>query len=188
MAKLMIYITAIVYVQTQVIVQFDEQYRLNQKPDHQFIWMLYEVLLFYFNIVALIIFLIFSRFSHFFTLRERAGYDHEKLLEDSKDFLAFVQDDIHWFTLIFQQLFLCAFALWERKNRLEFSIKGDLLIVLVRHSLDFFMVYYIFFKKDIASKNQGEEKFQFSKSLVIVAFLSSLGTNLWLGFRFKDLI
>ena len=92
--KVLIYFTAIVYVQTVVIDNFDQE-----KPDHQTIWLLYEVLLFYYNLAALLIFLIFSRFVSFQTLRERAGYGSD--FRYKTDFLYFCKDDLHWFTLIF---------------------------------------------------------------------------------------
>jgi hypothetical protein len=57
-------------------------------------------MLFYYNIAALIIFLIFTRFKRFRTLREKAGFGSN--LRYKIDFLDFVKDDIHWFTIIFQ--------------------------------------------------------------------------------------
>jgi hypothetical protein len=57
-------------------------------------------MLFYYNIAALIIFLIFTRFKSFRTLREKAGFGSN--LRYKIDFLDLVKDDIHWFTIIFQ--------------------------------------------------------------------------------------
>ena len=174
--KLLVYLIAIVYVQTIVLEIYDDD-----NPCHLVIWLLYEVLLFYYGIFALIIFLFISRFRSFKTIRERAG--HGSNLRYNKDFLSFVKDDIHWFTVIFQQLFLCAFAIIKRKNLGQFEITGDIMLVLVRHFLDFIVVYRVFFKE----KKRGRQ-FQVSNKFKYLAFMWSIITNVALGVRLKFLI
>jgi hypothetical protein len=129
------------YVQTVVIDNYEKV--IQKYPDPQVVWLLYEVLIFYFNIFALFIFLVFSRCKSFRTEREKAGFGAN--MRYQVDFLYFASPDIHWFTIIFQQLFLCLYALYKRLNYTRFSITYSLAFVILRHIFDFFIVYRIFF-------------------------------------------
>ena len=135
------------------------------------------MLIFYFNIAGLIIFLVFSRFRSFNTLREKAGYGSN--LRYKVDFLDFCKDDIHWFTIVFQQLFLCIYALSKRVNSANFSITGWLSIVLVRHIYDFIVIYKVFFtQKDL----------YFSTKFIQITGACSILTNILLGIHFYQLL
>ena len=94
--KLFYYFAVITYVQVTVRSYFTPgTSEYGQNNNHIICWLLYEVVIFYFSIFALIIFLILSRFKSFRTLRERVGYGGN--MRYKIDFLDFCKDDIHWF-------------------------------------------------------------------------------------------
>ena len=88
LAKVLCYIVSIIYIQCVVIDIFQ-----NKKSDptnnenHLVCWMLYEVAIFYFNAFSQIVFLLFSRFKSFVTLRERVRLSPRTRYK--KDFLDF---------------------------------------------------------------------------------------------------
>ena len=61
---------------------------------------LYELLLFYFNIFGQIGFLLFSRYFSFKTIRERLNLGGN--MRYKRDFLEFVQDDVHYTIILLQ--------------------------------------------------------------------------------------
>lgn len=76
------------------------------------IWQLYEVILFYGNILSLVLFLTISRIFRFYTLREKAGFGAKMRYE--MDFLEFAREDIHWFTTVVQTVILFCFVILKR--------------------------------------------------------------------------
>jgi hypothetical protein len=78
------------------------------------IWELYEVILFYGNILSLVLFLTISRIFRFYTLREKAGFGAKMRYE--MDFLEFAREDIHWFTTVVQTVLLFCFVIAKRRR------------------------------------------------------------------------
>lgn len=102
---------------------------------------------FFVNIAATFIFLVFSRCFRFVTLRERSGYGGARRY--SMDYLEFVMDDIHWFTLSIVQAFLFVFSLIfkHRKNWTEGWLLLQVISIAVSIVLDFVLVFLVFFCK-----------------------------------------
>ena len=69
--KTLMFFTIIVYVQQVVLSLYENGSETYAKQDSRVVWLLYEVLIFYFNLLSLMIFLVFSRFKSFKTLREK---------------------------------------------------------------------------------------------------------------------
>ena len=111
------------------------------------IWELYEVTLFYANILSLVLFLTISRVFRFYTLREKAGYGAKMRYE--MDFLEFAKEDIHWFTTVVQTMFLFVFVLINREKHIfEGGYQTVALIFLgTRHLINASMVANTYFSK-----------------------------------------
>ena len=78
------------------------------------VWLLYEVVLFYINIISQIIFLFLSRLFPFRTVKEKFVEGFSKKMRYRVDFLDFVKDDIHWFQITVHQIFLAWYAYKKR--------------------------------------------------------------------------
>ena len=79
-------------------------------------------------------------------MREKAGFGSN--LRYKTDFLDFCKDDIHWFNLIFQQLFLGIYAYKKRVNQKRFQIDYFVLTLLIARNVGNFVVMYrTFFTK-----------------------------------------
>lgn len=111
--KIVLYLVSIIWVQKYVIEEFenDKFIGLGERIN---CWLLYEVAIFYFHIFAMIFFLLFSRMKSFLTLREKIGFGAR--MRYKKDFLDYVQNDVHWFLIIVSQVFLCMFAHYYRSS------------------------------------------------------------------------
>ena len=86
------------YIQKQIGTKAEVNKETYAKMDQRIVWLLYEVLIFYFNIASLMIFLVFSRFQSFRTLREKYGYGLN--MRRTMDFLSYCKDDLHWFQIL----------------------------------------------------------------------------------------
>ena len=64
------------------------------------IWLYYEVILFYSNIIGQTLFLFIGRIAFFRTLKEKMVPGFPKNRRYKEDFLYFVRDDIHWFIMV----------------------------------------------------------------------------------------
>ena len=58
-------------------------------------WLTYELIAFYLNIIALMVFLFVASCRKFSTLREREGFAGK--MRKTRDFLQYCKDDVHWF-------------------------------------------------------------------------------------------
>ena len=122
--KTLLFFSVIVYVQQVVLTMYDPNYidpgsenpdsEKFAKKDQRVVWLLYEVLIFYFNIASLMIFLVFSRFLSFRTLRENNGFGLN--MRRTMDFLSYCKDDLHWFQILTSQILLGFFAFFKRIN------------------------------------------------------------------------
>jgi hypothetical protein len=103
---------------------------------------LIDILLFYFSIVGLAIFLIFTRLFSFRTIKERSGFACNERYKI--DFLYFVKDDIHWFLILVSQTFLFISVINVQYNA------SFLIYFIVRYLFFFAIIFYTYFsKKDI---------------------------------------
>lgn len=93
--KIIIYFMSIVYVQNEIIgfLQADID-KLFNSQDQVEVLVIVEILIFYFSILAQMIFLLISRCFSFKTMRERLNLGGN--MRYRKDFLEFVKDDIHY--------------------------------------------------------------------------------------------
>ena len=108
------------------------------------VWLLFQVMMFYFNILAQIFFLVITRFAKFRTIRERLGYGGQKRYET--DFLDFVKDDIQWFVIVFNQTCLFFAALAYRMNQ-SYSIFQSFTLITMQLIIAIFVVAMMFFTK-----------------------------------------
>ena len=148
--KMAVYFGAVQAVQYKVIdyVIWETKSTKEMGVEANFvIWLLYEVILFYSNIFGQTLFLFITRItgSKFRTLKEKLvpGFPKDKRYQE--DFLFFIKDDIHWFTIVVQQLVLQAYAVYELEK--INPNKADLLIIHESFVLVLFKrimeVYYI---------------------------------------------
>lgn len=67
-------------------------------------WLIMEVLLFYANIVGIVVLVIFSNLFKFHTIRDRCGAGGN--LRYTQDFLKYIKEDCHYFTMSFSSILL----------------------------------------------------------------------------------
>jgi len=85
------YFYAVMSVQTGIT--FEE---CTQVTDKSIVmaWLTYEVLAFYFNIIAVVFFLAIAGCKKFKTIRERSGFAGN--MRKKMDFLQYCREDLHW--------------------------------------------------------------------------------------------
>jgi hypothetical protein len=103
------------------------------------------ILIFYFNIIALILHLIVSRFVSFRTIRERDNKGGD--IRYRTDFLDFCKEDVHWFTIWMCQIFLCYYSLKVRSHRAKISITVSLTLVIIKLLIFGALMILVFFTK-----------------------------------------
>ena len=67
---------------------------------------------FYLNIVAVGVFILFTSFKKFYSIRDRLGFSGDA--RKTSDYLGYIKDDINWFCMWFIQLCLTILALVMR--------------------------------------------------------------------------
>mmetsp|Transcript_9819 Transcript_9819/g.16533 ORF Transcript_9819/g.16533 Transcript_9819/m.16533 type:complete len:220 (-) Transcript_9819:920-1579(-) len=107
-------------------------------------WLLFEVVMFYFHIFSAIIFLVTSRFMSFRPMRERLGLGGN--LRYKIDFLEYCQDDIHWFLILFTQVFL-TFQAYVYRTRKEDKHFMSLTLLVLKYIMEGWAIYHVFFTK-----------------------------------------
>ena len=117
-----------------------EEYAIG---DHRTVWLLYEVLIFYFNIFSTMLFLFVSRFHNGFTsMRDKVGLGAN--LRYRVDYLSYCKEDLHWFTIFMNQLFLGVYA-YKKRIRLLHRKLFTLSLTTGRNTFCLFIVTIIFF-------------------------------------------
>ena len=117
LSKMMINFISITYAQNNILKTYDsasdvyDNYQRKQHMDVS-VWVLYQVNIFYINIFSQVVFMIVSRVIRFRTTREVLGLGGKKRYEI--DWLDFVKEDMHWFSIPCIQLILMLFALHYR--------------------------------------------------------------------------
>ena len=145
MVKVVINFACVNYTQYAILGHYDPSSpNFNPKGSHTdlVIWLIYQLLMFYINIASQMLFLTVSRFTRFYTLRERAGFGGNKRYE--MDFLDFVKEDFHWFSTIIIQIFLAFFAYFSRIH-INMDITLSLICVVIMICIDLILCWYIFF-------------------------------------------
>ncbi len=100
---------------------------------------LFDILLFYFTIIGLAIFLLFTRMFSIRTIKERSGFacnERHKI-----DFLYFVKDDIHWFLVLVSQTFLFIIVMKNQYNT------AFMIYFIIRYVFFFLVIFYVYFSK-----------------------------------------
>ena len=79
-----------------------------------YVWLLYEIIMFYGTIVGTLCFLIYAHIAKFRTLKEKAGHAGNE--RDQKDFLEYASKDAHWVIMNFQRFFLFSLVIQKHKT------------------------------------------------------------------------
>ena len=146
--KIFFYLFAIFKVQTGII--FEECREKIVDESQVMAWLSYEVFAFYFNIVAMGVFLLFSSFKKFFSIKDRVG-----LCADSRrtqDFLVYCKDDLHWFCMWFTQLMLTILSLVMRTRNHE-KIQWVIGVLFARFLLEVFVMRAVYFSSTFEIKS-----------------------------------
>lgn len=104
--KIFIYVFAIFVVQTGIV------YEECRSESQVMAWLIFEVVAFYMNVIAISVFLITSSCKKYKSIRDRLGLSGD--LRSKTDFLEYCKDDIHWFCIWFTQISLSLLALLLR--------------------------------------------------------------------------
>jgi len=108
-------------------------------------WLSYEVFAFYLNIVAIGVFILFSSFKKYFSVRDRLGLCGES--RKVVDYLNYIKDDIKYFSMWFTQLMLSILALTMRTRSHE-GVQKSVGILFTRHTLEIVVLANYYYTKD----------------------------------------
>lgn len=97
LAKIFVYIFAVFVVQTGIV--FDDCREGIVDESSVMAWLIYEVVAFYLNVIAICVFLLFSSMKKYKSIRDRLGLSAD--LRSKMDFLDYCKEDIHWFCMWF---------------------------------------------------------------------------------------
>lgn len=139
---------------------------------------LYSVLVFYFNIFSQIIFLVFSRFISFKTLRERAGYGAR--LRYKMDWLYFVKDDVHWFLIISSMMLLFIYVIIFKRSDSDQKDMRLIAFVVSRFVSNMVVFYFVYLWKGNIFE-LGFLKNSKVQILFVVNLLVDLGSLIYMG-------
>lgn len=146
--KFLVNFFSISFAQYSVINRYDPQSPYyNPKGSHSYfvVWLVYQLLMFYFNVFSQMMFLSFSRIVSFYTIRERAGFGGDKRYVI--DFLDFCKDDFHWFSIYVIQTCLAVYAYFFRINASTIDIGFSLTVFIIQNLMELFLLLYVFFQK-----------------------------------------
>ena len=175
LVRVFLFFSVITYVQYIVREYFTYNSKSTNVNSYLITWLFYEVIIFYFSILSLIIFLVVSRVKSFITFRERVGFGAN--MRYTQDFLDYVKDDIHWVQIYLTQLLLCAQAFNFKQSKAEITL--SLVIFIGRFIMNGVILYILFFTK---------KKAVLIPKYVSIYFAISLSLNSVLGFNLIHLI
>ena len=114
--KIIAYFLSIVHLQNIAIVVLRPEKDENKMivSTHIEVVVLYDLLIFYCTIFSLMFFLLFSRFFSFRTLRERMQLGGN--MRYRRDFLEFVQEDVHYTLIALTEIGLFIYTLTHLQN------------------------------------------------------------------------
>lgn len=144
--KVFISLASFTYTQNAVLLIYDPQspsFLATEKHTWMVIWLIFLLMIFYYNVLSQIIFLVVSRFCRYYTLRDRVDLGGEKRYQ--VDFLDHVKDDIHWFQILCIQVLLCVFSIKKRDPLVQLSITPSFCLICAKLMIGLFTVAYIFF-------------------------------------------
>lgn len=110
LAKIVINFMTILHAQITLI-ELTESYVLHaHEDDIARVWVTYQIMTFYLNILSQIVFLLFASCLRFRSSREKEELDGQK--RNQQDYLEYVSEDIHWFTFLIMQISIFFFSQW----------------------------------------------------------------------------
>lgn len=172
--KIFIYVFAIFVVQTGIV--FEEC-----RGDSQVMaWLIYEVVAFYMNVIAMSFFLLFSSCKKYKSIRDRIGLAGD--LRSKVDFLEYCKQDIHWFCIWFTQIMLSLLALIMRTKN-HSGIQWAVGNLFTRQILEVFILRQVYFNSKFEIKSY-VKLFCMSVFLINVYMLKlffSMETQTWFG-------
>ena len=133
------------YVEHELVGTKTADGKLIVANTHQSCFLMFELCTFFFNYMAMILFLIFSRVFSFVTSREKAGFGGK--MRYQVDFLQFCYEDVHWFQIWVIEVLMFAFALSTRNDihNPTHSLIIQSVLIVSRLLVDFAIIFYIFF-------------------------------------------
>jgi len=100
-------------------------------------WLTIEVVLFYVNLTSLSVFIFIQNIKKFTSIRERVGLAGD--MRKTMDFLNYAQDDVHWWSIWFNQFALSILALaFAPKN--DIDITWSATGVFTQHALGAYLI------------------------------------------------
>jgi len=91
---------------------------------------------------------------HFRTFKEKIVPGFPKSKRYLEDFMYFVKDDIHWFTLTIQQIILMAYALSQVNDKEggQMRVSISLYLVILKRIIEIICIYKFMYTKDEINK------------------------------------
>lgn len=142
----MIYFLFIVHVQNIAIVILRVEGDTNKMSvdSHIEVIVLYELLIFYFTIFGLMAFLLFSRFFSFRTMRERLELGGN--MRYRRDFLEFVQEDIHYTLIAITEILLFIYVITHLTTAITLWAAISMGLISFHQLCQFFMIFFVYFR------------------------------------------
>lgn len=101
--QFILYFFAIMYNQSKIVPYYQGE-KSQKAVDWMHVWLLYECFIFYFYIIAIWVFVMFTRVFDFNTLRDRANIAGD--IRHNMDFLDYCRNDSFWFCVNIVQFLL----------------------------------------------------------------------------------
>ena len=105
---------------------------------------LFEILIFYFTIFGLMAFLLVSRSFSFKTIRERMDLGGN--MRYRRDFLEFVQEDVHYTLIALMEFALFIYVIFHLQNEITLSAGVSMIIISLHMLFQFILIFFIYFR------------------------------------------
>ena len=120
---------------------------------HVEVILVYELLIFYFTIFGLMSFLLISRFFSFRTIRER--FDLGGNMRYRRDFLEFVQDDVHYSLIAITELALFIYVTTHLANDIDTRTIASMIVISIHIFFQAMLNFLVFYRpKSIKIKSK----------------------------------
>jgi hypothetical protein len=148
--KVSLYLVGMIYVQAFLlgnkgsdtddpVAWFDKLYATKYGQDlvehPEVLWLVFESIVFYSSIIAIVLLMAISKFREFTPLRDRVNLASYK--KDKTDYLLYRVNDIHWFIILVQQIFLFIGIVTSKASFIDGALHSAGVTVNKYENLDF---------------------------------------------------
>jgi len=153
-------------------------------------WLTIEVLLFYINLTSLSVFIFIQNIKKFTSIRERVGLAGD--MRKTMDFLNYAQDDVHWWSIWFNQFALSILTLAFAPSN-DIDITWSAAGVFTQHLLGAYLIRQLYFNSKIQFKMKTKVVLGLTVAINCMLIfqyieLKKLGSNWWSSIVLRGII